>query len=155
MVAPEIIESCLSFANLTEDEVKALASLAEEEQYRPGDFVFYEGDSAANLYLLLNGHVELMMNADAAGTRRELVMVVRPGEVFGWSSLVDPYRLTSSAQCATRVSVVTIPAPGLQALMIASHSLAFRLMQHVCQVASARLRATRVQMLSTVRPSPA
>ncbi len=150
MIAPEIIESFSSFANLEESEIKALATLAEEERYKAGEFIFYEGDPATKMYLLLEGQVEMMMNTDAEGTRREVVMTVGPGEVFGWSSLVEPYQLTASAHCATPVRVVAIPAPGLRALMTVSCTLGFRLMQKACQVASARLRATRVQLLSTI-----
>lgn len=155
MVAAEIIESFLDFGHLEEHEVKALAILAEEEDYQPGEFIFHEGDQAAKIYLLLEGRVEMMMNTNADGTQREVVMTVGPGEIFGWSSLVEPYQLTASAHCATRVRVVSITAPGLRALMTISCSLGFRLMQKACQIASARLRATRVQLLSTIRPSPA
>jgi CRP-like cAMP-binding protein len=155
MVAPEIVERFPSFSDFREDEIKALAVLAEEEQYEAGDFIFHEGDEAPRMYLLLQGHVEMMMNTDAEGTHRAVVMTVKPGEIFGWSSLVDPYELTASAHCATRVRVVAIPAAGLRALMTVSCALGFRLMQKACQVSSARLRAARVQLLSTVRPQPA
>ena len=81
-----------------------------------------------------------------------LVMTIGPGEIFGWSSLVEPYQLTASAHCATRVRVVAITASGVRSLMTLSCSLGYRLMQQGCQIASGRLRATRVQMLSTIRP---
>jgi CRP-like cAMP-binding protein len=152
MIAPEIIESFSAFADLEENEVQALATLAEEEQYRPGEFIFQEGDPANKLYLLLEGRVEMMMATNADGTQRAMVMTAGPGEIFGWSSLVEPYQLTASAHCATPVRVVAITASGVRALMAMSCSLGYRLMQKGCQTASARLRATRVQLLSTVRP---
>ena len=152
MIAPEIIESFSAFSDLEENEVQALATLDEEERYRPGTFIFHEGDPANKLYLLLEGHVEMMMATNADGTQRAMVMTAGPGEIFGWSSLVEPYQLTASAHCATRVRVVAITASGVRALMAMSCSLGYRLMQKGCQTASARLRATRVQLLSTVRP---
>jgi len=153
MVAPEIIESFSVFENLQENEIQAVATLAEEEQYKPGEFVFLEGGPATKLYLLLEGRLEMMMATNAEGTKRAVVMTVGPGEIFGWSSLVEPYQLTASAQCVSRVRVVTITATGLRALMAMSCSLGYRLMQKGCQTASARLRATRVQLLSTIRPT--
>ncbi len=153
MVALEVIKSFLDFGNLEEHQVKALATLAEEERYKAGEFIFYEGASAAKLYLLLEGHVEMLMSTNAEGTRHEAVMTVGPGEVFAWSALVEPNELTASARCATPVRVVAIPASGLRALAIINCSLGFQLMQKACQIASARLRATRIQLLSTVRPS--
>ena len=55
MIAPEIIESFSAFADLEDNEVQALATLAEEEQYRSGEIIFHEGDTANKLYLLLEG----------------------------------------------------------------------------------------------------
>ncbi|GAB4535046.1 MAG: hypothetical protein Kow0063_18830 [Anaerolineae bacterium] len=155
MVTPEIIESFAVFEDLQENEIQALATLAEEEQYKPGEFIFHEGGPANKLYLLLEGRVEMMMATNAEGTKQAIVMTVGPGEIFGWSSLVEPHRLTASARCATRVRVVAITATGLRALMTMSCSLGYRLMQKGCQIASARLRATRMQLLSTVRPTAA
>ena len=155
MVNPEIIAKFANFADFTDDEIKAMAILANEEQYEPGQFIFYEGDEANKMYLLLQGHVEMMLNTDAMGARREVVMTVQPNDIFGWSSLVEPYKLTASARCATPVRVVAIAAPGLRALMAVSCALGFRLMQRACQASSARLNATRVQLLSTIRLQPA
>ena len=153
MVAPEIIESFSDFEHLQENESKALATLAEEARYKAGELIFHEGDPATDLYLLLEGRVEMMMDTSADGTQRAMVMTIGPGEIFGWSSLVEPYQLTASAHCATPVRVVTITASGVRALMTMSCSMGYRLMQKACQTASGRLRATRVQMLSTIRPA--
>ena len=153
MVAPEIIESFSDFENLEDNEIKALATLAEEQRYRAGELIFHEGDPATDLYLLLEGRVEMMMDTNADGTQRAMVTTIGPGEIFGWSSLVEPYELTASAHCATPVRVVAITATGVRALMTMSCSMGYRLMQKACQTASGRLRAARVQMLSTVRPA--
>ncbi|UCC85696.1 MAG: cyclic nucleotide-binding domain-containing protein [Anaerolineales bacterium] len=152
MIAPEIIASFSSFSSLEEDEIKAMAILAEERRYATGEFIFREGGQASNMYLLLEGRVELMMNTNADGDQHAVVMTVGPDEVFGWSSLVEPYELTASARCAVPVRVVALAASGMRALMTMKCSLGFRMMQKACQTASARLRATREQLLSTVRP---
>ncbi len=155
MVDPQIIAKFSNFSDFTDDEIKAMAILANEEHYGPGQFIFYEGDEANKMYLLLQGQVEMMLNTDEMGAQRAVVMTVQPNEIFGWSALVEPYKLTASARCATRVRVIGIAAPGLRALMAVSCALGFRLMQRACQVSSARLAATRVQLLSTVRLQPA
>lgn len=155
MVAPELIQDFPSFADFDQHEIKAMATLSQEERYQAGEFIFYEGGTAEKLYLLLEGRVEMLVNTDVEGKHRSVVMTVGPGEVFAWSSLVEPYELTASARCATPVRVVAVAGPGLRALAEVSCPLGFRLLQKVCQVSSARLRATRVQLLSTVRPAAA
>jgi CRP/FNR family cyclic AMP-dependent transcriptional regulator len=155
MVEPQIIAKFANFSDFTDDEIKAMSILANEEHYEPGQFVFHEGGEANKMYLLLQGQIEMLMNSNGAGTQQAVVMTVQPGDIFGWSALVEPYRLTASARCATRVRVVAIAAPGLRALMAVSCALGFRLMQRACQASSARLSATRMQLLSTVRSHPA
>jgi CRP/FNR family cyclic AMP-dependent transcriptional regulator len=154
MVDPQLIAKFANFSDFTDDEIKAMSILADEELYEPGQFVFHEGGEAVKMYLLLQGQVEMVMNTNGAGTHQAVVMTVQPGDIFGWSALVEPYQLTASARCATRVRVIAIAAPGLRALMAVSCALGFRLMQRACQASSARLAATRMQLLSTVRPQP-
>lgn len=150
MVAPEIIVSFSAFEHLQENEIKALTALATEERYKVGEYIFREGNPALKLYLLLEGQVEMVMATNADGTRQATVMTIGPGEIFGWSSLVEPYQLTASGRCTRPVRVVAITASGVRALMTMSCSLGYRLMQKACQTASGRLRATRLELLSTV-----
>ena len=152
MIALEIIESFSELDDLREEQLRALATLAEEERFEAGEFIFYEGRPANKLFLLLEGRVEMMVKTNADGSRHAMVMAIGPGEIFGWSSLVEPYQLTASAHCASRVRVVAIPASGMRALMTMSCALGYRLMQKACQTASGRLRAARVQLLSTAWP---
>ncbi len=155
MIPVEILENFPHFQEFQQNELRALATLAEEERYKTGEFIFREGGQATKMFLLLEGRVEMLMSTNAEGTKHELVMTVGPGEVFGWSALVEPYQLTASAHCVTPVRVVSILGAGVQALMAMHCPMGFRLMQKACQVASSRLRATRVQLLSSVRAAAA
>jgi CRP-like cAMP-binding protein len=152
MVTREMLEGFADLGQLQKDEIEALTNLAEEERYPAGQFIFHEGGTANKLFLVLEGRVDMLMNTNAEGTHREPVMTVGPGEIFGWSALVEPFELTASARCNTPVRVISVYAPGVRALMTLRCTMGLQLMQKVCQVASARLRATRVQLLGTVRP---
>ena len=44
MIAPEIVESFSAFSDFEDNEIQALATLAEEARYRPGQFIFHEGN---------------------------------------------------------------------------------------------------------------
>ena len=150
MIAPEIIQNLPDFSDFREGEIRTLAALAEEEWHEAGEFIFREGDQACAIYLMLHGQVEIMVNINAEGTQRAAVMTVKPGEIFGWPSLVEPNRQTTSARCITPVSVAAIPARYLQALAGVYCTLRFRLLEKSCQVASARLRVTRAQLLNAL-----
>ena len=65
------------------------------ESFSEGDFLFREGDYAKHFYVLLEGSVRLSM-----GKTGQVVYVVdRPGEAFGWSSLVGRQLYSASAEC--------------------------------------------------------
>lgn len=65
------------------------------ESFTKGDFLFREGDHARYFYVLLEGHVRLSMGK----TKQVVYIVDRPGETFGWSSLVGREVYSASAEC--------------------------------------------------------
>ena len=65
------------------------------ETFTEGDFLFREGDYAKYFYVLLEGLVRL-----SRGKTEQVVYIVdRPGEAFGWSSLVGREVYSASAEC--------------------------------------------------------
>ena len=77
------------------DFVKELTSLSVKESHEEGDFLFRKGDPAVYAYLLLMGLVQLKM-----GESGNVVHTVkRPGETFGWSSLVGRETYSTTAEC--------------------------------------------------------
>lgn len=69
--------------------------ITSTESFAEGDFLFREGDKAKYFYVLLEGRVRLSMGE----TGRMVYIVDRPGETFGWSSLVGRGVYSASAQC--------------------------------------------------------
>jgi CRP-like cAMP-binding protein len=92
------------FKNLGMGALEAVRGLGEEKTYDSGEVVFREGDGAEKFYILGEGSIDLMM-----GDEEELCFVVnRPGEVFGWSALVEPYCYRASARSTTRSRLLEI-----------------------------------------------
>ena len=65
------------------------------ESFTEGDFLFREGDYAEYFYVLLEGRVRLSMGE----TGKVVYIVDRPGEAFGWSSLVGRDVYSATAEC--------------------------------------------------------
>lgn len=75
--------------------VKELTAISEKEAHEQGDFLFRRGNPANYAYLLLMGRVNLKM-----GETGQVVHIVnRPGEPFGWSSLVGRDVYSTTAEC--------------------------------------------------------
>jgi CRP-like cAMP-binding protein len=83
------------FWGLNRDFVKKVMNIAEKRSYRKGDFLFHEGDPAANFYILIKGQVKLMIGE----TSQMVYTVDRAGEAFGWSSLIERDTYSASGEC--------------------------------------------------------
>ncbi len=59
MISPEILRRYPFFSFLTDAQRKALAMIAEEAACEAGAVIFEEGDPASDLYLLLDGSIDL------------------------------------------------------------------------------------------------
>lgn len=90
------------FRGLSKDFIKEAFDAMTKDSFEVGDVIFSEGDDARCFYILLKGRVRL-------GTREtgQVVHTVsRPGEAFGWSSLVDRDTYSASATCITQTKLL-------------------------------------------------
>jgi CRP-like cAMP-binding protein len=148
MVASDSLARWPFFAGLSEATLERLASLATQRNFSEGELIFRQGDAATELYLLLEGWVDLTIDADVQGIRRELLMTLTKGEIFGWSAVVEPYIYTASAQCATPVTALAFSGRDLLALFLSDAQLCYTLMNRICRVIAGRLETTRSQLVS-------
>ena len=148
MVTPETLRIFPFFAGLNEAELKSLTIIANQTSFRRGDLIFKEDDPADALYLLLDGWVDVVVNTDTEGDQQELVTTLSPGDLFGWSSIVDPFLYTASAICASPVEVIEFNGADLLGMFELDPRLCCVIMQNICNVIANRLRATRLQMVS-------
>ena len=81
------LQSIERFAALDRKAIKVLTELLEEREYRPGQFVVYEGDPAAGLFIVLEGRVRL--SRTAVDGREQVLDVVGKGEFFNVAPFVD------------------------------------------------------------------
>jgi CRP-like cAMP-binding protein len=89
------------FRGMSKDFLKKVMDITTKESHEKGAILFREGDPAVYLFALLQGRVDLSI-----GEMGHVVFVVsRPGEAFGWSSLIsrDLYSATAECKVPTRL----------------------------------------------------
>ncbi len=74
--------------------------------YRPGDFIFVEGEPAMSFYVIEQGEVEVFRR-DAEG-QQSLLTVFGPGEFFGEIALLDGSVRIGSVRARTAVEVLVM-----------------------------------------------
>ncbi len=150
MVSPEVLRRFPFFAGLTDEELKSIAMISDEEKYEANTFICHEREPARKLYLLLQGSVDVMVNTDEEGLQHETVSTLTIGDVVAWSAVVEPHVLTASLFAATPVTVVAMDGAAMRALFELDCHLGYNILQKTAQVISDRLKDTRIQMLSMV-----
>jgi CRP/FNR family cyclic AMP-dependent transcriptional regulator len=134
------------FEGLTDDELVAIAKMAQEETYEAGAQIFAENEAAKNLYIVLEGRVAILI--DIGRGRQTVVDTVVKGGSFGWSALVPPYILTGTAKAVEKSKVIAIPCEDLQGLCKSNCRACYTVMENLATIISGRLGDTRMQLIS-------
>ena len=115
----------------------------------PSDTViFSESDEATRLYVVERGRVAI--KASLQGGKWAPVCAVSPGEVFGWSCLVPPYRFTASATSLEETAVTYYEASKLRELFTREPGIGYAMMQNVAELVTSRLKNVRLELLGIV-----
>jgi CRP-like cAMP-binding protein len=147
MISPELLRRYPFFAMLNDEQLKAIAMIAEEKTY-PKEYLLVKENAPANkLLLLLEGDVDLIYSGGGEGAiSNALVGSIAPGEMMGVSSLIEPYVYISSARTTIPVRVIEIDGKALRTLMQEDKSLGYTLMCNVATAVLERLKYTQVEL---------
>jgi CRP-like cAMP-binding protein len=112
--AARLLQASPAFAGLPAGELDTLAGVAREQSYRPGEYVFVEGDPATWFCLVRSGRVRIVRHS---GRGRDVVLeMLGPGEPFGAVAVFERRPYPAAAQAAEPTAVLKIPAEAVIAL---------------------------------------
>jgi CRP/FNR family transcriptional regulator, cyclic AMP receptor protein len=102
---PKTLRRLRTLAWLSEEQIQRLALATTTRRVPRHETIFFEGEDAKHVYLLLSGVAKLtFLNA----AERILVSLVGPGEIFGVSSLLPtakrPFRCDAFSDCLVGVT---------------------------------------------------
>jgi CRP/FNR family cyclic AMP-dependent transcriptional regulator len=134
------------FASGLEPETATrLAELARAYHAEPGQELFREGDQSELFGVVIRGRIALRTLVPERGPIT--ILTIEPGDVFGWSTVVPPYRSTSSATAIEPLEAIVFDAAGIRAALRTDCKLALALYPRIMVAVSRRLSATRLQLL--------
>jgi CRP-like cAMP-binding protein len=150
MISPELLRRYPFFGGLAESHLNAVAMLAEEIACEKDEIVFETGQPANALYFLVEGCIDLyyiVVDEINSELRKEFfISEINPGEPFGISALIEPYRFTGTVRATCRTRVLRFDANGLRALCAVDPKIEAALMRQIAAAAMSRLSDTRVQL---------
>lgn len=132
-------------SGMTRSARESLLAIAREYEAPARARLLREGDETRELSVLLSGRVALTEHVAGRGT--VTLMTVEPGDVFGWSALIQPYRATSTVVSLEPVHVVAFDGARLRDAVRSDCVLAAGVYPKLLEALARRLGATRTQLL--------
>lgn len=124
--------------------LEGLARAVVEREYRPGDVIIKEGAASRDMYLILEGRLEVTK------TRRgETAWLGErgPGDLLGEMAFVEEQPRFATVRALTRCRLLELPEAAMRASLAEQPELLFR----AIRMLSARLRASDLQMIDDLR----
>lgn len=122
-----------------------LLSQTHKRDCAAGEVLFDEGDFNPNLFLLVEGRVDLAMKVTGRGWVK--ILSLSRGDVIAWSAMLASGRMTCRATCMTRCQLIFWPHEKLEAACRADTEFGYVWMKFLATALSSRLLATRLQLL--------
>jgi CRP-like cAMP-binding protein len=122
------------FADLSVNELAAVASVTEEAAFDEMEMVFREGEIGDTLFLILEGEVAVIKDCNA---EREFELdSIGPGDYFGDMALFGDDRRSATIRVKKKARFLTLNKQELQEIVREYPQIAL----HVCRVLSMRIR---------------
>jgi CRP-like cAMP-binding protein len=150
MISPELLRRYPFFVDFTPDHLNTLAMLAEEQTYVKDEVILRAGLPADTLYFLIEGgvdlHYEVIDELNPELRKDFFISEMNPGEPFGISALLEPYRYGGTVYANNPSRVLKFDAGGVRALCELDSKICSIMMRRIAQAMMSRLRDTRVQL---------
>ncbi|ADO70573.1 cyclic nucleotide-binding domain-containing protein [Stigmatella aurantiaca] len=126
------------FEGLTQGQLAKVASIARPRSYPRGTFLFREGESGQEMFIVAGGKVRISKNVPGIG--EEALGVLEEGQYFGEMSVITDNPRSADAIAHTECTVWVIQRDLLDQLMFTDKELAYVLLWTFVRTLSDRLR---------------
>jgi CRP-like cAMP-binding protein len=145
MLVLDTLDKLTFCKGLSREYQQRLLSLGEIKTYRPGERLFFEGQTSEHVYLLTLGQAALETSVPGHGPMR--VQTVEPGELLGWSPVLGLGVMSATAHALTSCCALALDARRVLALADEDPKFVLEFMRRTAITLARRLQATRLQLV--------
>jgi CRP-like cAMP-binding protein len=138
----EILSNHQFVAGLSEAQIASLSSLASEVAFAENEVILRDGQRSSSFYLVIAGSVAVELR-----TPRYVVCVqaLGPGQVFGWSALLDHQDTLFQVRARERTTALRLDGAALQCLCKIEPELGAEILHRTLGVVAGRVKATEIR----------
>jgi CRP-like cAMP-binding protein len=130
------------FYQFTPTQLELVANLCREVSFAEGDIIFRENSSSKELYVIIQGEVDILFNSNERDKKGDTVIAkLRRGQSFGEVALVDEGLRSASARSAQKeTKLLVIGRDKLVMLCETYPPLGYRLMYNLAADLAMKIR---------------
>ena len=144
------------FYQFTPTQLELVANICQEVVYNADDLIFQENSSSKELYVILQGEVDILINRGGTDKHETAVARLRRGQSFGEVALVDEGLRSASARASQKdTRLVIIQRDKLIMLCETYPQLGYRLMYNLAADLAMKIRNTDLRIREQLLYKPA
>jgi CRP-like cAMP-binding protein len=126
--APEPWKNLPFFSSLSKRELEeSVAPLFQEERFREGEYLFYEGDPSQGLFILREGRIKIVKHSVRG--KDVILRLLNPEEMFGEVAAFDGGPCPASAQALEDTVALHLPQSDFLGLLERYPSIALQIIE--------------------------
>lgn len=141
----QFLRNVYFFDELSDDEIRELVALCNDERYESGDVIFTEASTADKFYIVLEGSVEVWKNY--RDLDRECLAVRGAGHLFGEMALVDDLPRSATVVARDASLLLSINREDFHRIITENSAMALSIMRSI----SSMVRKTNETFVDVLR----
>lgn len=125
------------FKGVSQRIISEIGRMGEEVTFKRDEVIFSTDESASFIYEMVEGEVDIVV----LEKENMHFIVKRPGEIFGWSALVEPYVYTATARCLAVTKVIRIARDVIENVVKRHPDEGLVVYKHLTGIVAQRLRS--------------
>lgn len=141
-----ILNKISLFGGLTAGELDFLIPMLTTTTIKKGDYVFYQGDSPNNIFIIQSGEVDIIKYIDnkVDPDNKIAIPLIRfgQGNLFGETELIGIFKYIASAKAVTDIKLLVMPKSALYSLHSKDIKLFSKIILNIARDACRRTAST-------------
>jgi CRP-like cAMP-binding protein len=145
MCTPEELAGFALLADLSPPQLQRVAAIGRDVSFTAGQRIIEEGREANRCWLIRSGQVALQ--TPLPNNTSVTVQTLGPGDVLGWSWLLQPFRWRFDGVATVPVTAIELDAVRLRELTDEDCSMGYAIAVRLVEALAERLHGTRARLI--------
>ncbi len=124
------------------DELQQLGSIAKRESLKSNTVVFFQGDRADKLYVILSGAAKVYQQTDDG--KQKILGILGPGEVFGELTLLDARERSATVETMEQTEMLTVDHHDFHTVATKNPDILWQVLEVLCE----RIRGLNTELVN-------